>query len=337
MILVTGGTGLVGTHTLYALAKEGKPIRAIKREGSKTDIIKKVFEHYDANGAVLFESIEWFDADLLDVYSLEDAFKDVTHVYHAAAIVSFNSTDAYKIVRDNQQSTANIVNLCLAHGVKKLCHVSSVGAIGRTKEGNTITEKTEWKNSPENSRYAISKYEAEKEVWRGIEEGLDAVMVCPTIILGPGDWEKSSCRLFKSVYNGLKFYTHGINGFVDARDVAKCMLALMNSPISAERYIVVSEHMSYQQLFNTIAKKLGVKAPTIEMKKWMGELGWRLEKVRHIITGKEPMITKETLRTSKGKYHYDNSKIKEALGIEFIPINQSVEDASSFFKEEEFN
>lgn len=331
MILVTGGTGLVGTHTLYALAKQGKPIRAIKREGSKTDIIKQVFEHYDANGTNLFNSIEWYDADLLDIYSLEEAFKDITHVYHAAAMVSFNSSDAYKIVRDNQQSTANIVNLSLHYKIKKLCHVSSVAAIGRTKDGATITESTEWKSSPENSRYAISKYESEKEVWRGIEEGLDAVMVNPTMIIGPGDWNKSSCRLFKSINDGLKYYTDGINGFVDVRDVVKCMTTLMDSNITAQRYIVVSEHLSYQQIFALIAKKMGKKAPHIEMKKWMGELGWRIEKIRHIITGKEPLITQETLRTSKGKYHYDNSKIKKEIGIEFMPINQSVEDASPFF------
>ena len=206
MILVTGGTGLLGTHLLIELCKGDEKIRAIKRERSNLALVEQLFCFYNAeNGKQLFSKIEWIDADINDIIELEDAFEGVDTVYHCAAVVSFDPKDYTRTDKINREGTANVVNCCLDAKVKKLCHVSSTAAIGRTKESEVITEKNSWKNTPENSWYAISKYNAEREVWRGIEEGLNAVIVNPCVILGPSDWNSSSSSLFQTAAKGLKY------------------------------------------------------------------------------------------------------------------------------------
>ena len=331
MIIVTGGTGLVGSHLLYELVKSGQPVRAIRRAQSATEVVKKVFAYYSPDAEALFNKIEWFEADLLDVVSLEEAFEGVEQVYHAAAMVSFSPKDAYRIIDENRDSTANIVNLCLEKQVKRLCHVSSIAALGRTKDQAQIDENTTWKNSPNNSKYAISKYESEKEVWRGIEEGLQAVIVNPGIILGPGNWNRGSGRLFGSVWKGVPYYTRGINAFVDVRDVVACMIALMERKVQAERFVITAENKAYKEVFSHIAEALGKKKPSIEIKQWMGEIAWRLDKLRSLLTGKDPMLTRETFRTISNQYFYNNKKVTDLLDFNWISIEQSIADTCRLF------
>ncbi len=329
MILVTGGTGLVGSHLLTELVRSGKQVRAIKRGASNRSRVEALI-----NDADLYSNIEWIEADIMDIYSLIEVMDCVTHIYHCAAVISFNPADSANMLKVNVDGTANVVNAALEKGVKKLCFVSSIAAIGRTINGETVTEKTPWKTSPNNSKYAISKYGAEREVWRGSIEGLDAVIVNPSIIIGPGDWNTGSCKMFKQAWSGLKFYTTGINGFVDVRDVCRIMVQLMDSDIRNERYIISSENYPFRDLFNAACKALGKPLPYIKAGSWLSGLTWRLEALRSFFTGSRPLITKETARSANQQYYYSNEKIRKALNYNFIPVEESVKDTCAVFLKE---
>lgn len=331
MILVTGGTGLVGIHVLYQLVERHQSVRALKRESSRLDVVKQVFNHYSSSGDDLFNRIEWVDGDILDVFTLEEAMEGITHVYHCAAYVSFDKKMAARLDKVNVEGTANVVNACLDEGVQKLCHVSSTAAIGRAKSGEHITEKNAWKNSKANSRYAISKYGAEREVWRGTQEGLDAVIVNPSIILGPSDWNNSSSAMFKTASNGVKFYVSGINAFVDVRDVARAMINLMESDIINERYLVIAENMKYGDLLGKVCESMNKPKPSIHLGAFALELGWRVLRFASWFTGKSPMVTKESARSMRSEYFYSNEKLKEAIDFEFTSIEAACENAGKFY------
>jgi dihydroflavonol-4-reductase len=336
MILVTGGTGLVGTRLLFDLASDGKQLRAIKRKSSSLAMLEKVFHVLSDRAEELLKQIEWVDGDVQDYLSLEAAIKGVEHVYHCAAVVSFDPKDKPMMMRINVDGTANVVNAALAHKVKKLCFVSSVAALGRSGENTMIDENADWIESKENSVYALSKYAAEREVWRGIAEGLHAVIVNPSIIIGLGDPQKSSAKLLATAMKGNPFYTKGVNAFVDVRDVSRTMISLMESKIINDRFIVNEGNYSYRHIFNLMAEEFGKKSPRIEVKPWMFQIFWRLDKIRSLLSGKSPLITRETARTSSKKYHYSNEKIYQALDVGFIPVEISIKDNCKWFREISF-
>jgi len=331
MILVTGGTGLVGSHLLFDLVSSGKKVRALKRKSSNFDNINKVFRYYSDDVEKLFEKIEWVDGDVLDIFSLEDAMKDISEIYHCAAIVSFDPGDEDFLMKINVEGCANIVNIALEKKIKKLCYVSSVAALGRAENNGFIDEKTHWMSSNKKSHYSISKYGGEREIWRGIEEGLDAVIVNPSIILGPGNWNSGSSRFFTTIWKGLKFYTKGVNGFVDVRDVVKAMVQLMESKIKNERFILNSENISYQKLLNLISKYLNKKSPRIHAGKFLSAITWREEKIRSFFTGSKPFITKETAHTANCNYYYSTKKIEKMLNFKFTPIEKTIKDNAALF------
>lgn len=331
MILVTGGTGLLGSHLLYDLVKSGKKVRALKRSSSKLSDVQRTFYYYTKDAEQLFSAIEWVDGDVLDIFSLLDAMEGVDEVYHCAAIVSFSKKNQEELLKVNIDGTANVVNAALEKGIKKFCHVSSIATLGKAEGENEISEDTFWKSSPENTLYSISKYGAEREVWRGVQEGLNAIVVNPSIIIGPGNWKKGSSNLFHTAYNGNKYYTHGATGFVDVRDVAKAMIDLMESTIKNERFIISSENIPYQYFFDLVHKDLGIRKPYLKAGKTLSEIIWRIEKVRSFITGLDPLITKETARTAHKKSSFSNKKIRELLGFNFIPMEQSIKDTCKLF------
>ena len=260
MILVTGGTGLVGSHLLYKLLQGKAKVRAIYRREKTLETVKRVFSFYSKSPNKLFDSIEWIQADITDIPSLEHALKDIIYVYHCAAFVSFEPDKYYQLRKINIEGTANVVNLCLDQKIKKLCYVSSVAALGNSTNNKKIDEETYWNPEEENSVYGITKYGAEMEVWRGIQEGLQAVIVNPTVIIGPGIWSHGSGYLIKKVYTGMSYYTKGSIGLVDIHDVVNIMTELMSSNISNERFILISENWSYKEFFNYIAKNLNLKS-----------------------------------------------------------------------------
>jgi dihydroflavonol-4-reductase len=315
MILVTGATGFLGVELAKQLAQQGIRIRCTKRTNSVIPEILLPFR----------EQIEWVDADLMDLFALEDALKGVTQVYHCAAWVSLKQADKREMIRTNVTGTANLVNLCLLQPVR-MVHVSSVAAIGLAKPGELITENHHLELAMETDGYAISKLESEMEVWRGIAEGLDAVIVNPSIIIGADAGTKGSGQLFETVRKGLKFYTDGSSGFIDVADVAKSMIGLMNSDIHAERFIVSAENRDYKQITAEIAACFNIPPPANHAGGWMMGLAWRGAKIIGWLTGKAPALDKVSAQAATVIRNYDNSKIKNAIGIEFKPISDTIKE-----------
>jgi dihydroflavonol-4-reductase len=333
MNLVTGGTGLVGSHLLFELVSAGHKVRATMRKSSQLDLVCKLFLWYDAEkGEDLFQEIEWFEADVNDIFSLKEALKGIKKVYHCAAMVSFLPADRRRMLKVNVDGTANIVNAALVEGVERFCHCSSVSAIGQPEEGKPTVESLVWKTSSTNSWYSISKYGAEREVWRGSEEGLPVVIVNPTIVVGPGDTARSSAQLYQSVKKGLKFYTKGVTGFVDARDVAKAMVQLTESSIVNERFILSSEDLQYRSVFEYFAEFAGVKPPRYFAGTVLSGLAWRLEKLRSLITRKKPLITRETARNANSSRLFSSAKIQKALGFTFRPVKEAASNTAGFYQ-----
>ncbi len=333
MILLTGGTGLVGSHLLFELTQSGKSVKALRRHGSKTDIVEKLFRWYNAdNFQQQLSLIEWVDGDVSDIFSLREALKGVKQVFHCAAVVSFVPSERPQMLKINIDGTANLINACLKADIDKFCHCSSIAAVGRPDKGTWVDESLIWKTSRKNSYYSISKFGAEREVWRGSEEGMNVVIVNPSVILGPGDPYRSSARLFTTVKNGLRFYSKGTTGFVDVRDVAKSMHKLMAKNIFNERYIINSENLSYKEFFQIIAKHAGVKPPFFKAGRTLSEIAWRMEKIRSVITGTNPLITKETARSANSNFRFSNEKIKNDLQLSFRSIDEAAENTAGFFK-----
>ncbi len=328
---VTGGTGFVGSHLLYYLAKAGNKVNALKRKNSSVELTRKIFSWHEPDYNDLFNQINWVNGDVTDIDSLEDFIKPGMKLFHTAGLVSFNPEDKEKLIEINQNGTANIVNVSLEKKIEKLCFVSSIAAVGRDNSEPLTTEETPWDNRAKVSNYAISKLEAEREVWRGIAEGLNAVIVNPTIILGPGDWNKGSVKMFQKVYSGLSFYTPGKNGYVGVEDLVKIMISLENKPISGERFIINSENVSYKKLFTWMAEGLHVKPPKYKAGKFLSEAVWRLDKIKSWITRQKPLITKETARTALQSYEYSNEKIINATGYQFKPLQQTLLETGEIF------
>lgn len=319
-VLVTGATGLVGSRILFDLLRKGRRVRALHRTGSD----RSLPERFAADDAGLFRHVEWMEGDVTEVLSVYDALDGIREVYHAAGLVSFLPADRDRLMTINAEGTANVVNMALERGVRRLCHISSVAALGRSESGTSIDEKTVWKNSKYNSVYAISKFNAEREVWRGMEEGLQVLILNPSIILGPGNWNTGSSLLFRAVKDGLRFYPTGATGFVDVRDVSRIAVSLMEQGLFGERFVVNGENLSYEELFGIIAEAFGKSRPSVRVSGSLVGIAWRLERIRSLITGKMPLITRETATTSSSVWRYDASRSVSATGTPYIPIRESI-------------
>ena len=323
MILVTGGTGLVGAHLLLQLTANETEIRAIYRNEKNIRKTQSLFQLYGKEDQ--FHKIQWMEGDIIDVPSLEKAFQGVTHVYHCAALISYNPKDENKLRKTNIEGTANIVNFCIDYNVSKLCHVSSIAALGDLKPNETtITEETEWNPEHYHSDYAISKYGAEMEIWRGQQEGLNVVIVNPGVIFGAGFWQQGSGMFFSAVQKGLPFYTNGTTGYVSATDVASVMIQLMNSAISGERFSVIAENQSFKDVIFQIAEKLGAKKPKFEAKPWMLAVGWRLDWLSATFFNTKRRLSKYSTRSLLSSDTISNAKIKNALNFEFQRIESVI-------------
>lgn len=320
MILVTGATGFLGTELIKQLTAQKISVRALKRISSKTPA-----------GLTNNPLVTWYTADINDLETLADAFDGITKVYHCAAFVSFNAKDKTKLLKINIEGTSNVVNLCTQYNIR-LLHVSSIAALGNAKKGKQITEKDFWEYDAKSHQYAISKYEGEMEVWRGIAEGLDAVIVNPAVIIGASAGERGSGAIFKLVKEGLKYYTDGATGIVDVEDVAKCMILLMESEITAERYTLSADNLHYKEFFAEIAKGFAIKPPNREAKSWMLGLAWRAAAVASLFTGKAPALGKDAANSSLNVSYYDNQKIINAFNFKFKPINQSILEVCAALK-----
>jgi nucleoside-diphosphate-sugar epimerase len=313
MIVITGCNGLVGSFIARKFLREGFKIRALKRTGSDLSLI-----------ADIASDIEWIEGDILDVVQLTKAMQGAEYVIHAAAIVSFAPADHENMLKVNVEGTYNVVNTCLATGIKKMCFVSSVAAIGRKKNAWEVSEESQWEESSYNSYYAKSKYLAELEVWRGIAEGLPAVIVNPSVVLGPGNWHKSSAKLFKYVWDEKPFYTAGSMNYVDVRDVADIIFRLINSEITSERFILNAGSIKIKDLFGKIAAAFGKKKPAIQVSPFMAQIAWRLEFLRSLLSGSSPLVTRETALLAQKDYFYTNYKVQQTLQYTFKNLEDTI-------------
>lgn len=314
MIFVTGASGLVGTHLIKSL---------LEKETTVTALYRSVVPNFE--GA---EKVKWVQGDILDIASLENAMEGITQVYHCAAIVSFAPSQAEAMLYANQEGTANVVNACIHKNIQKLVYVSSVAALGRIRENEPVNETANWTPETSNSVYGKSKYLAEMEVWRGMGEGLNVAIVNPVIILGAGDWNKGSSEIFKSAYNAFPWYTEGVSGFVDVMDVVDAMQLLMQSNISGERFIISAENIQYKAIFTKIATTFNKPAPHKKVTPFLASIVWRLEAIKGMITGKAPLLTKETAATAQAVVHFDNSKFLKAFPeFKYRTIESTIERA----------
>ena len=319
MILVTGGAGLLGAALITQLLDQGKKVRAI----------------YNKTPLPNFNSIniEQLQCNILDVVGLEEAMMGIEEVYHCAAIVTFNPKRKMEMFKINIEGTANMVNIALEAGIKKMVHVSSVAALGRIREDELINETMNWTEETSNSNYGQSKYLAELEVWRGIGEGLNAVMVNPVVILGAGDWNSGSSKLFQTAYNEFPWYAEGTTGFVDVKDVVKIMTQLMESDITAQRFIVSAENRSYRDVFSLMAKAFNKKPPHKIVTQLIAIIVWRLEALKSLFTKQDPLVTKETAKTALAKVNFDNSKLKKYLPqFNYRKIEETIAETCAAFQ-----
>lgn len=333
MILVTGGTGLLGSHLLLELLREHEEVLAIKRPTSDLQRVKQVFSYYSNEAEELFKLIDWVDVDLMNYAEVERVMIDVDLVYHCAAMVSFNPRDRKRMIETNVEFTSNLVNACLATGVERLMHVSSSSAIGKAPDGIPADESMIWAHSKTSSGYAISKFKSEMEVWRGIEEGLKAVIVNPVIILGPGPWDRGSPSMFSRVDRGLRYSTPGVTGYVGVQDVVSIMTQLISLEVSGERYILSAGDYSYGEIMELIAAALGrprsLKPASLSTMKMLA----RLDAVAGLIT-RQRRITVEHARAAFHQAKFSTQKIKDATGFEFTPVEEVIEQVAGFYRKD---
>ena len=323
MVLVTGASGFLGQHLVRHLSAKGQKVRALYHAHPPSEELKNL------------QGVEWKCADLLDVFEVEETMGGITEIYHCAAIVTFDPQRHEEMLHFNPESTANIVNQALVQGIRKMVYVSSIAALGRTGDvQKEINEDQEWGESRYNSVYGISKFLAETEVWRGIGEGLNAVIVNPGIILGAGDRKGLSAQLMNVVYREFPFYSKGVNSWVDVGDVVNSLVMLMESGIDTERFIVSGGNYSYREIFTIMANSLNKKPPRYYANPFLTGIAWRLSRLKSILLGSKSIITRETANNANAICYYSNGKLLKTLpGFSYTPINQAIDGmARSFIK-----
>ena len=313
MIFITGCNGLVGSFIARKFLKEGYKVRALKRPNSNLQYLSDIQNQ-----------IEWVEGDILDVSILYEALQGCTQVIHSAAVVSFAANDKEMMSKVNVEGTANIVNICLELGIDKLASISSVAAIGRKKDSEIIDETSKWEDSKLNTYYAQTKHQAEMEVWRGHAEGLDTIIVNPSVVIGPSHWDRSSTQLFKYVWEEKKYYATGSLNYVDVRDVAKVVFQLMKGEFNGERYILNAGNIQYKQFFEHIAKAFGKRAPRIKVTPLLAAVAWRVAWFQSLFTRQTPVITRETAYMSQKHFYYKNDKVTNALDFQFHTLEESI-------------
>lgn len=325
MILVTGGTGLVGAHLLLQLTENETNIRAIYRDSNGIQKTKNLFELYQKEAS--FSKIEWVQADITDIPSLETAFKNIDYVYHCAGLISYDPNDEDLLRKTNIEGTANVVNFSIECQIKKLCHVSSIATLGNLAPNeNQLTESAEWNPEMPHSDYAISKYGAEIEVWRGQQEGLNVVIVNPGVIFGSGFWNQGSGLFFSKIKKGFPFYTLGSTGYVGVSDVVTIMITLMKSNITGERFTLVAENLTLKEITFSIAEKLNVNKPKIEAKPWMLSVAWRLDWLVSAFFRTKRKLSKYNANSLHSTEILSNQKIKNALNFEFQSMDSVIKE-----------
>ena len=332
-ILVTGGTGLVGAHLLYYLVKNGETPIAIKRVKSNLENVKKIFNYYSDKSDVLFEKIIWKECDILDFLKLEEIIKNITHIYHCAALISFNNSLKQKMIETNATGTANVVDLSLKYNIKRICYVSSIATLG-PNHGSPVNENCfwDWKNQ---SGYAVSKHLAEMEVWRGFAEGLSGFIVNPSLIIGPGSWNSGIGTIINKCKIGSPFFPPGSCGLIDVHDLVKIIIKLMNSNISNERFIINSEHMSYKNLMTIVTQKLNTRPPSIKLHPTIMKFFILIDILWNRIRGQRIELSTDAVKYTTNNIVLDSTKINETIKFSYKKIEHSLNECLDIFIKEQ--
>lgn len=328
MVIVTGATGLVGSHVMLRLLQQGKTVVGTKRPQSDLSEVERVFSFYTEDSKNLFNKIIWRDVDFSDVLGLDELLKDIKIVYHCAAMVSLDTNDKSEILKINTEGTANLVNACLHNKIDGFCYVSSITVLQNPDFIGDKDETVFWKSQPNQNMYSLSKHLAEQEVWRGIEEGLNAFVVNPGVIVGPGNWNRGTGKLFSTSYKGVKFYTEGVNGFVGVTDVASIMVELMDKKIFGERFVLVENNYSFKYIIQTIHTELGKTPPDINA----GKTFLTLARIFTFLLPKDLKVSASMVETLLGKTTYSSKKIKEVLDWKFTPVEEQIRFSAGVYK-----
>lgn len=333
MILVTGGSGFLGRHLVQHLSEQGKNVRALYNSCVPNKYLTSL------------PGITWQKCDLLDVYAVSEAMQGITDIYHCAAIVTFDPRKREEMLHFNPESTANIVNQAIEQGIRKMVHVSSVAALGRTGDNKKlIDEEQEWGENKYNSAYGLSKYLAENEVWRGVGEGICAAIINPSVIIGgnpmlttdPEFWNKGSAQLMKVAEKEFPFYTEGVNGWVDVQDVVRAMTLLMDTDIESERYILNSGNHSFKEVFTLMAAALSKKPPRFRAGPVITSIIWRLSLLYSKIAGTNAVITRETASNAQTRSLYNNTKLLNAFPqFRYTSVKDSIENMARSFRQQQ--
>jgi len=332
LVLLSGSTGLLGGHMLVHLIKAGKKVRCLTRSSSSLEQLKLICSYYKLSFVEVQLSVEWVIGNTLDYIGLCELMDGVSEVYHCAAMVSFNAKDRSEVLQTNIQGTSNMVDAALKVGIRKFCYISSIAALGSTPDNSPIEENTPRKNDDHTSAYSDSKFRSELEVWRGISDGLNAVIVNPGVILGPGNPKKGSLLLFQTGRKGMPFYTKATTGYVDVRDVCKIAVELMEKDLFNQRFILISENAHNGTVFSLIAKEFGKKPPRFLAGKALLNAGVLFSAIVGLFTGRTPQLTKETIRSAQSPQIYSNVRISEILGFSFIPLSETIREIADFLK-----
>jgi dihydroflavonol-4-reductase len=318
---ITGANGLVGSYFLRFLLAKGYRIRALKRTNANLGLVEDVAEQ-----------VTWIDGDINDPFSLETAFEGCNLVIHAAALVSYSASDRDRLFKVNTEGTANVVNVCLQLGIPRLLYISSIATLGRKgQKDEVVTEALKWQGNKGVADYGLSKHYAEREVWRGMAEGLEVVVVNPSVILGSGDWTRGSSRLFTTVAKGFPFYTDGMTGFVDVRDVVEATWLLHEKNLVNDRFIINTGNYPYKMVFDLIADAMKKKGPTIKAGKFLSSIAWRMGVLQKWLTGKSPTVTRATARIASASYRFSHQKLVDRTGFSFRPIETTIKETGQAY------
>lgn len=334
-VLVTGGSGFVGTYVLYELLKAGFSVSATRRESSDLTVSKKVFQHLNEmeKSSVDFEQINWELCDLLDPNAVSQVVSQHHRVIHTAASVSFQPREREAILQNNIDGTAHVVDACLEHKIAQLVHLSSVGGLPNPDKKEELDESfldsTFFRFE---TTYGESKYRSEMEVWRGLGEGLTVTVLNPGIILGAWRFVNSSTQMFRSMFNGLPFYSNGLTGFVDVRDVARSAVRSLNHDLAkGSRFILVGDNLSYRDFLWKVSDALGVKRPKMAAGKKMSYLVGFVAEMWARLTSSKAFITREIAQSANRRTRFNNKKARQTFEFSFEPIDETIQWTAQFF------
>jgi len=332
MIAVTGATGFIGSHLLAYLLLDGSNVIGVCRNKESIKKAEEVLNLYNIDEGVIQSQLEWVEADVRDVFALSEIFSEVDYVYNCAGMVSFHPKDRDALISTNVKGTASVVDAAMASCVRKVCHVSSIAALGELPDGELHDEDVMWNGEKNRSFYSLTKHSAENEMWRGVAENLSTVIISPSVVLGEIPGERAGAGLFTSIKNGLSFYTVGATGFVDVRDVCKAMLRAMQSDLTDEKLIVSAGNYSYQDVLSRIARSYGIKKKLRKASPFLLSVFWRLTHLYSFFSRTSPLITKETARSANSVSFYNNAKSIEILGFKYTALDDTIKRLTKYYK-----